>query len=122
VAAAAAIAGWGNATNVSASAGDARGPAVAIDSQGAALAVWTESRTEIKAAEKRATWGSPFAVSAGGGLMGPADVALNGLGDAVVVWDRFDGAGYTIQAASRSGNRWSAPSAISALFVGAGSA
>jgi hypothetical protein len=50
-----------------------------------------------------------------------AEVALDDKEDAVVVWSRFDGAGYTIQAASRTGNRWSAPSDISGLFVDASS-
>jgi hypothetical protein len=85
----------------------ASGPAIAIDSSGNALAVWTQSdgtNLRIRADFKPAAgnFGTDVAVSAAGQDASAPDVSFDSAGNALVVWERSDGANERVQAAIRS--------------------
>jgi hypothetical protein len=85
----------------------ASGPALAIDSSGNALAVWTQSdgsNLRITAAFKPAgsAFGVPTFVSAAGQDASAPDVSMDSSGDALVGWQRTDGTNLRVQAAIRS--------------------
>lgn len=88
-------------------------PAVAVDPQGDATAVWVrEDATSgtLQAAMRPAggTWQSPVDISSAPDLEDP-EVAVDSQGDAIVVWDTDNGTN-TVQAAVRpAGGAWQTP-------------
>jgi PKD domain len=88
-------------------------PAVAVDPQGDATAVWVREDATggtLQAAMRPAggTWQSPVDVSSAPDLEDP-EVAVDSQGDAIAVWD-IDNGTNTVQAAVRpAGGAWQAP-------------
>jgi hypothetical protein len=96
---------WGAPTTLA----KGSGPQVALDAQGAALAVWTTSisgLSRVQAASLAATgtsWSSPRTLSKAGGDALTPQVALDPDGDGAVVWARYDGKSFVIQGAGYDG-------------------
>jgi hypothetical protein len=85
----------------------ASGPALAIDSSGNALAVWTQSdgsNLRITAAFKPAggAFGAPTFVSDAGQDATAPDVSMDNSGNALVGWQRTDGTKLRVETAIRS--------------------
>jgi hypothetical protein len=98
---------WSATQTISDAGAAASGPAIAVDSSGNALAVWTQSdgtNLRIRAAFKPA--GSSFQadvpVSASGQDASAPDVSFDNSGSALVVWERSDGTNERVQAAIRT--------------------
>jgi hypothetical protein len=84
---------WQAPTNLSASGHDASAPAIAVNPQGAAVAVWQRSNGTnaiIQGAARPAggTWQAPADLSAAGQDAVTPQVAVDPTGAAVAVWDR----------------------------------
>jgi hypothetical protein len=116
---------WQTPVNITAGADEldqpkgAQEPAVAMDAQGDAVAVWAwEFGGVIQAAFKLANgaWGAPVGLSAFGESASNPDVAFDGQGDALAVWTLKSSSGEneTIQAAFRPAHGvWQAPEDLS---------
>lgn len=101
--------------------GDADEPALAVDPNGDAVAVWYQSdgtNDVIMAASRPAggSWSPPVEVSAAGGDAYGAEVAIDSSGDASAVWYRYNGGvppGIVQAATLPAGGIWSAPRNLS---------
>jgi hypothetical protein len=84
----------------------ASGPAIAVDSSGNALAVWTQANGELRitASYRPAggSFGAPVFVSATGADATAPDVSMDNAGNALVGWQRTDGTNLRVQTAIRS--------------------
>jgi PKD domain len=106
---------WQPTVNVSATGRDATAPAIAINPQGVAAAVW--QRTDgtnvlIQGAMRPAggSWQAPADISAAGSDAATPQVAVDPSGTAVAVWDRQK----IVQSAVRpAGGAWQAPANLS---------
>lgn len=113
--AAAASPGWQAPLDVSAPAGASFDPAIALDDEGDAVAVWHRQMGidyVVEAATRPAggSWQVPTALSPPGQDSFGAQVALDGEGGATVVWCRSDGFDYVVQASTRAaGGPWQSP-------------
>jgi PKD domain len=111
---------WQRPLQLSTAGLSAHSPAVAIDSQGNTIAVWTGSdgsNSIVEAAAGSAAsgaWQTPVALSPAGQRAEAPRVALDPQGDAVAVWQSY-GANYIIEAAARpaAGGAWQTPVALS---------
>jgi len=103
--------GWGYAERIETDdAGDAEDPQIAIDADGNAMAVWSQSdgtRNNIRA--NRYTpgsgWGTAERIETGGDDAYSPQIALDANGNALAVWRQYDGTRYNIWA-----NRYTAGS------------
>jgi hypothetical protein len=112
--------GWSAARSLSRPGGTTYSPHVAVDPDGAAVAIWRRTDGEksvVEAATRAAAgrWSAPVDLSTKGqNAVAPA-VAIDQTGQAVAVWDRFDGAHQIVQAAVRPPHgSWSRPTDLSA--------
>jgi hypothetical protein len=109
---------WQPPSNVSATGQDSNQPGIALDSQGNAVAVWTNATSgTIQAGVRPAggSWQTPSNLSEPGQTASEPQLALDSQGDAVAVWTRSDGTNTIIQAATRpAGGSWQPPSNVSA--------
>jgi hypothetical protein len=111
---------WEEAEDVSVEGRDALEPEVAIDSAGAAFAVWRRhdgTRYVIQAAIRPlgGDWQEPERLSETGQAAEEPAVTVNPAGDAAAVWVRYDGAKEIAQAAVRpAGGAWQEPDDLSA--------
>ena len=103
---------WTGAVDLSVAGRDAVEPAVAIDSAGNAVAVWSRSngsRTVVQTATMAAAggWSAPIDLSNAESNAEAPQVAVAPNGEAVIVWSLFNGANQIVQAASRpAGGTW----------------
>ncbi len=118
---------WTTPVDLSTAGEDAQTPQVALDQQGDATAIWYRSNgtnTIVQAALRPAgaTWQPPVDLSAAGQNAQVPQVAVDRQGNATAVWDRFNGANYILQAATRpSGGTWQSPLDLSAAGQNAAS-
>lgn len=117
---AAAGSAWVARTQLSTGDADAQNVEVAVDPDGNATAVWTESRSDetryVRAAHRPSggTWGPPEIVATGPN-MADARLAVDGLGGATAVWSEYDRetANYHVLTAYRQVNgQWTAPKSL----------
>jgi hypothetical protein len=114
-----ATARWSVPVDLSAAGENAISPAVAIDPDGEAVAVWQRfdgAHQIAQASTHRAggRWTRPVDLSAGGRNVEEARVAISPAGEAIAIWERFDGRIERIQAAARPvGGGWSTPMDLS---------
>jgi hypothetical protein len=107
--------GWQAPVDLSVAGHSAELPQVAVDPSGDAVAVWyrSDGANDIVQAASRAAgggWQAPVDLSAAGQGASGAQVAFDQGGDAVVVWQRYNGANFIVQAASRAaGGGWQTP-------------
>jgi hypothetical protein len=113
---------WQAPVELSATGQDGLVPRIALDPAGDAVAVWDSRQGSdyvIEAATKAAggAWQAGQAISAPGknAEEPQARVAVDPAGDAVVVWERYNGANYIVEAATKaSGTPWLPPQELSA--------
>ena len=106
---------WQAPEELSAADQDAGEPQIAVDPQGDAVAVWTNGIIEVASRPAGGSWQAPVELSAPEDFATSPKIALNPQGDAVAVWRRYTGAGWIIEAASRSaGGSWQSPVELSA--------
>ncbi|GGX48740.1 Ig-like domain-containing protein [Saccharospirillum salsuginis] len=113
--------GWGSAQTIEANnAGDARGPQIAIDGEGNALAVWRQNdgtRTNIRANRFNPEHGwndtaETIEAEDAGGTIDP-QIAFDGEGNALAVWVQHDGTRYNVRANRFDANNgWGAAETI----------
>ena len=96
---------WGVAATIETdNAGDATDPQIAIDANGNALAVWSQSdgtRTNIMANRYSAasgTWGAAALIETDNGNADSPQIAIDGNGNALAVWPQHDGTRFNIWA------------------------
>jgi PKD domain len=111
---------WLAPAPLSAPGGDAETPQVSVNAQGDAVAVWQRSGV-IEASGRPAgssAWQAPVTLSQTGHASVP-QVGLDAQGDAVAVWLSFDGAKYSVQAATRQGlsGAWQPPTQLESLGI-----
>jgi len=103
---------WGSPATLSEAGQEASEAQVAVDSAGAAIAVWRRfngSNDVVQAAVKPAgkAWETPSTLSETGQEASEPQVAVDAGGDATVVWRRFDGSNTVVQAAVKpAGQPW----------------
>lgn len=106
---------WGAPVDLSPAGQSAAGPQVAVDPSGGAVAVWDryDGANNIVQTASRVpggAWGTPVDLSVAGQSAVLTQVAVDPGGDAVAVWERYDGAHYIVQSASRAaGGAWGTP-------------
>jgi hypothetical protein len=111
---------WGAPVKLSAGGENAGFAGVAVDSAGDAAAVWQRFdgvNPIIQASTRSAggVWQAPVDLSEAGENAFFPQVAVDPAGDAVAVWERYDGADFITQAASRPAEgSWEAPVNLSA--------
>jgi hypothetical protein len=114
---------WQTPANLSQDGDEAQSLQVALDAQGDALVVWSDSTREVggysivQAAYLPAggSWEAPVALSAAGENAFPSDVVFDQSGNAAVVWERSNGTNDIVQAAYRpSDGGWQKPTSLSA--------
>jgi hypothetical protein len=112
-------AGWGTAARIETSADDAGAVQVAMDTNGNALAVWTQSSSgsgwSIWANRYTAAsgWGTAALVETDTGGAFVPQVAMDANGNALAVWRQYDGTRYSIRASRYSvGSGWSSAGPI----------
>jgi hypothetical protein len=98
---------WSSPVNISDSGSSASSPAIAVDSSGNALAVWTRvfgavGRIQASYRPAGGSFGASVNVSDGGGDASAPTVSMDSTGRAVIAWARFDGTNLRIQATTRS--------------------
>lgn len=98
-------------------AGSTSAPALAVDQDGDAVALWKRTtpapdyETVIRASHFSAAttaWGDAVTLSSGAGLITPPQVAFGGGDRAVAVWEQSDETGSWIRAASFADQTWGA--------------
>lgn len=109
---------WQPVTNLfadlSAAGGSAQTPAVAVDSDGDATAIWSRydgTQFVVQATTRPAggTWGEPVDVAAGRSIYHP-QLAIDPAGNITAVWRRRDAESSVVQAATRPADgTWSTP-------------
>lgn len=113
---------WSSPTNLSASGADAQAPAVAVDSLGNAVAVWSrfDGNSSIIQANQlpfRGSWGTATNISVSGFNADSVKLSMDNtglIGNAVAVWHRYNGTNFIVQASELlSGGTWSFPTNIS---------
>lgn len=110
---------WTAPTTISAAGPDTYDAGVAVDPDGDAVAVWTQSdgsNIRVQAATRPAggAWTAPDTLSTAGRDATAPQVGVDADGDAVAVWRRSDGSNVRAQAATRpAGGTWAAPDTIS---------
>jgi DNA-binding beta-propeller fold protein YncE len=115
---------WSKPTRLSDSAERAFAPEVAMDPAGKAVVVWdvavreghggTEHLIEATTRPTGSTWSAPVPLSDPSPHVALPEVAIDPAGKAVAVWQRFDGAHFVIEAATRpAGGGWSGPTRLS---------
>ena len=108
---------WSAPQDISTPRYDARGPEVAFDAYGHALAIWTRNEDTVQVDERPVggPWEPAQDLVAPGFLTDDAHVALNSAGDAIAVWRRSEtGEHGIVQAARRpAGGVWGAPQVLS---------
>jgi hypothetical protein len=105
---------WSAATVLSAPGQNARGPQVALDPFGDAVAVWQRSDgahwiVQCAMLPARGSWSRPVNLSASGRSAGGAHVAVDQAGDAVAVWSRSEGSRGRVVQSARLVRAWSKP-------------
>lgn len=111
--------GWGTATYIEGAAGEAIEPRVAMDTAGAAIAVWRELNGTARSVYANrftpgAGWGTPQALETDdrGDAMGPR-VAMDPAGNAVATWSQSDGVTSDVLANRYAvGSGWGSPLAL----------
>jgi hypothetical protein len=99
-------------------AGNATSPQIAMDSNGNAIAVWTQSdgtRTNIWANRFTGSWTGPVLIETDntGDALSP-QIAVDGDGDAIVVWSQSNGTRTNIWANRYSGS-WAGPVSLETI-------
>jgi hypothetical protein len=97
---------WGPAQDLSAAGNNALRPQVTVDVQGDAVAIWQRfdgANNIVQAAARPAggVWSPAQDLSLAGQDALFPQVSVDGQGTAVAIWQRFDGANYIVQAATR---------------------
>lgn len=113
---------WQPVTNLfadlSATGGSSQAPAVEVDPQGNATALWsrydgTQWVVQASARPAGGTWSAPVDLGAGRSVYKP-QLAVDPAGNLTAVWRRSDGTGSVVQAASQPfGGTWTAPVELS---------
>jgi hypothetical protein len=108
---------WQAPTVIAADASGSKGPDIAVDPGGNAVAVWQDVGQEIEAAYRPAgqSWGSPVAISSSGQPASEPRVAADGTGHVVAVWVEQ---GRIRSAAKLATGTWEAPVSLSAPAKG----
>jgi len=118
---------WSAPVDLSVAGQNASAPQIAVEADGDAVAVWRRydgAAYVIQAASRPAdgSWGAPVSLSAAGQSTNSPEIAVGPNGSAVAVWERYDGADWIIQAASKAaGGAWSAPVNLTAAGLSAAS-
>lgn len=104
---------WSAPAVLSALGQNARGPQVALDQYGDAVAVWQRSNgrhliVQSAMLPAHGSWSRPVNLSAPGRSASGAQVAVDSAGDAVAVWSRSEGSRRVVQSATLD-RSWSRP-------------
>ena len=113
---------WATPVALSPAAETASAPAIAVRSDGSAIALWAATRasdTVIESATRSATgaWTTPTVLSAAGATAQSPQVAVDAAGNATAVW--ATGTMNVVSSTQAPGQAWTAPQALSTAATGA---
>jgi hypothetical protein len=88
---------WGTPKLIETGAGEARGPKVAVDHNGNALAVWSQWEGDLnniwsnRYTAATSSWGTSEKIGTFTGTVWSLDLVIDNIGNAIAVWDQTEG-------------------------------